>query len=93
MENKKSLTADVLHGDGAGSGEFPWHPKGFVTQLLIHQCTCEETIHKESAILPKASMRFGFDDFLTDSPPSLAVFSSKWTEYKEKMATAMRRIL
>ncbi len=35
----QSLTSDVLHGDGAGSGELPRHPEGFVTQLLVHQCT------------------------------------------------------
>lgn len=36
------LTSDVLHGDGAGSCEFPRHPKGFVAQLLVHQCTLEK---------------------------------------------------
>lgn len=44
----QSLTSDVLHGDGAGSSEFPRHPEGFVTQLLIHQCTLEgKKTHKE----------------------------------------------
>ena len=32
-----TLTSDVLHGDGAGSGELPRHPEGFVPELLIHQ--------------------------------------------------------
>lgn len=36
------LTSNVLHGDGAGSSEFPRHSKGFVTQLLVHQRTYEE---------------------------------------------------
>lgn len=39
QSKQKPLTSNVLHGDGAGSGKFPWHPKGFVTQLLVHQCT------------------------------------------------------
>lgn len=37
-----SLTSDVLHGDGAGSRQFPRHPEGFVTQLLINQRTFEQ---------------------------------------------------
>lgn len=32
-----TLTSDVLHGDGAGSGELPRHPEGFVPELLVHQ--------------------------------------------------------
>lgn len=44
---KLSLTSDVLHGDGAGGGEFPRHSEGFVTQLLVHQCTYGEQTHKE----------------------------------------------
>lgn len=31
------LTSDVLHGDGAGGGELPRHPEGFVPELLVHQ--------------------------------------------------------
>lgn len=94
----QSLTSNVLHGDGAGSGQFPRHPEGFVTQLLVHQCTLGEEMHKDRKIQhPNKTKNIKkpvwAHDYLTDSPPSLAVFSSKWTEYKEKMATATRRIL
>lgn len=93
---KKGLTSDVLHGDGAGSGEFSGHPEGFVAQLLVHQCAFKERICK-NLVFYQASLRLLLGDcmnaFRPGSPPSFAVFSSKWTEYKEKMATAARRIL
>lgn len=36
------LTSDVLHGDGAGGGQFAGHPEGFVTQLFINAGTFEQ---------------------------------------------------
>lgn len=92
-----SLTSNVLHGDGAGSSKLSWHPEGFVTELLVHQSTFWRGNRlrlkiKHSKRLQEASEKFWYTA-PSDSPPSLAVFSSKWTEYREKMATATRRIL
>lgn len=56
------LTSDVLHGDGDGGGEFPRHPEGFVTQLLVHQCTFRKDTKKRVSVrkdLEEASGRFG----------------------------------
>lgn len=50
-KSQKGLTSDVLHGDGAGGGEFSGHPEGFVAQLLVHQCAFEERIRKKFSIL------------------------------------------
>lgn len=35
----RCLTSDVLHGDGAGGGQFSRNPEGFVAQLLINERT------------------------------------------------------
>lgn len=62
-----SLTSDVLHGDGAGSCEFPRHPKGFVAQLLVHQCTLEKKIQEDLASKNPSRSHWGsLDKWLCD---------------------------
>lgn len=90
------LTSDVLHGDGTGGGEFPRHPESFVAKLLVNQRPFEEEREEDLAHIEpfKKPLRCIHNpQTVSNSPPSLAVFSSKCTEYKEKIATATRRIL
>ena len=51
----RPLTSDVLHGDGDGGGEFPRHPEGFVTQLLVHQ----RTFKKKKKAKKQKGLAFG----------------------------------